>query len=389
MSTSNHSSGHFLLDIQSDGSLVTYPANNSPDGIDWSYWSYSYVVLIRLGVLFLNTSAYGVRILANSSHPDKYETTIYRATLDADGIFRLYLHHFKSDNSSSMLMEWSNQCEVSDFCGLDSYCSAIGSKAGCNCYPGFDFINTSNKFLGCHRNFNEDDCGRSEDPEMLYNVASLENMWWADRPYSVKPIEDKACGKSCLEDCNCGAVLYTDTSCSKYKLPLRYGRIKNATKPSVAFFKVYHPRQFHEVLIESKKSLILILSIILGSVLCLCLVLATSSILMYRHKFDRYRKLTENVNLGLAEEFTLRLFSYNELERATEGFQEELGRGSYGAVYKGTISEGGKTIVVKRLEKDVEEGTVNFGLKLLQLHELIIKTWFEYLAFVLREIGSF
>ena len=305
--------------------------------------------------------------MANSSHPDKYETTIYRATLDADGIFRLYLHHFKSDNSSSMLMEWSNQCEVSDFCGLDSYCSAIGSKAGCNCYPGFDFINTSNKFLGCHRNFNEDDCGRSEDPEMLYNVASLENMWWADRPYSVKPIEDKACGKSCLEDCNCGAVLYTDTSCSKYKLPLRYGRIKNATKPSVAFFKVYHPRQFHEVLIESKKSLILILSIILGSVLCLCLVLATSSILVYRHKFDRYRKLTENVNLGLAEEFTLRLFSYNELERATEGFQEELGRGSYGAVYKGTISEGGKTIVVKRLEKDVEEGDREFRAEIIAI----------------------
>ncbi|XP_023901210.1 G-type lectin S-receptor-like serine/threonine-protein kinase LECRK1 [Quercus suber] len=367
VSTSNHSSGHFLLDIQSDGSLVAYPVNNSLDGIDRLYWSDRYVVLTRSGVLFLNTSAYGVRILANSSHPDKNGTTIYRATLDADGIFRLYLHHFKSDNSSSMLMEWSNPCEVIGFCGLNSYCSAIGSKAGCNCYPGFDFINTSNKFLGCHQNFNEDDCGRSEDPEMLYNVASLENMWWADRPYSVKLIEEKACGKSCLEDCNCGAVLYTDTYCSKYKLPLRYGRIRYATKPSIAFFKVYHPRQVHEVLIESKKSLILILSIILGSVLCLCLVLATSSILVYRHKFDRYRKLTENVNLGLAEEFTLRLFSYNELERATEGFQEELGRGSYGAVYKGTISEGRKTIVVKRFEKDVEEGDCEFRAEIIAI----------------------
>ena len=367
VSTSNHSSGHFSLNIQSDGSLVAYPVNHSPDGFDRLNWSYSHVVLTRLGVLFLNTSAYGVRILANSSHPDKNGTTIYRATLDADGIFRLYLHHFKSDNSSSMLMEWSNQCEVSGFCGLNSYCSAIGSKAGCNCYPGFDFINTSSKFLGCHQNFNEDDCGRSEDPEMLYNVASLENMWWADRPYSAKPIKEKACGKSCLEDCNCGAVLYTDAYCSKYKLPLRYGRIRNATQPSVAFFKVYHPRQVHEVLIESKKSLILILSIILGSVLCLCLVLATSSILVYRHKFDRYRKLTENVNLGLAEDFTLRLFSYNELERATEGFQEELGRGSYGALYKGTISEGGKTIVVKRLEKDVEEADCEFRAEFIAI----------------------
>ncbi|KAM3696347.1 hypothetical protein ACJW31_06G031900 [Castanea mollissima] len=317
VSTSDHSSGHFSLNMQSDGSLVAYPVNNSQDDII-QYWSPNYgvdgdaeLILTRLGVLFLNTSSYGVRILANGSYPDKDGTNIYRATLDADGLFRF------------------------GFCGLNSYCSAIDSKADCNCYPGFDFVNTSNKFLGCHQNFNEDDCRRK-------------NMWWTDRPYSVKLMEEKACGKSCLEDCNCGALLYMDAYCSKYKLPLRYGR---ATKPTIAFFKVYHPHQVHEVLIESKRSLILILSIILGSFLCLCLVLATSSILVYRHKFDRYRKLTENVNLGLAEEFTLWLFSYSELESATEGFQEELGRGSYGA----------------RLEKDVEEGDREFRAEIIAI----------------------
>ncbi|KAF3948951.1 hypothetical protein CMV_025114 [Castanea mollissima] len=321
VSISDHSSGRYSLNMELDGNLVAYPVNSSDDAS--AYWSsdtsksgyVAHLVLTRLGVLLVRASGLEVSILANSSYPDKNGTTIYHATLDADGIFRLYLHQIKSGNSSSMLMEWSalsNQCEVKGFCGLNSYCSGKGSKADCNCYPGFDFINTSNKFLGCHQNFNEDDCGRSEDPEMLYNVASLENVWWTNDPYSVKLIEKKACGKSCLEDCNCGAVLYRDAYCSKYKLPHRYGRIRNATKPSIAFFKVYHPCQVHEVvqvhevLIESKKSLILILSIILGSVLCLCLVLATSSMLVYRHKFDRYRKLTENVNLGLAEEFTLR-----------------------------------------------------------------------------------
>ncbi|KAK4576052.1 hypothetical protein RGQ29_026848 [Quercus rubra] len=345
VSISDHSSGRYSLYMEVDGNLVAYPVNSSDDA----------------SVLLVRASGLEVSIFANSSYPDKNGTNIYRATLDADGIFRLYLHHFKSDNSSSMLMEWSalsNQCEVKGFCGLNSYCSGKGSKADCYCYPGFDFIDTHNKVLGCYQNFNEDDydCGRSEDPAMLYNVASLENVWW-DGSYSIMPIEQKDCGQSCVEDCNCGAVLYTDAQCRNYKLPLRYGRIIYANKSTIAFFKVSKVRK---VLIGSKRSLILMLSLMLGSVLSLCFVLATSSILVYRHKFDRYRKLSENVNLGLAEEFSLQLFSYNELESATDGFKEELGRGSYGAVYKGTISEGGKTIAVKRLEKEVEEGDREF-----------------------------
>ena len=59
-------------------------------------------------------------------------------------------------------------------------------------------------------------------------------------------------------------------------------------------------------------------------------------------------------------DLTLQSFSYNELESATDGFKEELGRGSFGAVYKGAISKGGKTIAVKRLEKAVEEGEQKF-----------------------------
>jgi hypothetical protein len=137
----------------------------------------------------------------------------------------------------------TNQCEVSGFCGLNSYCSGMGSFAECKCYPGFDFINSKNKFLGCHQNFNEDDCRRSKDPTMLYNVASLENVSWKDYPFSVITLlqlemEKESCGKSCVEDCNCGAVLYTGDDCKKYKLPLRYGRIRNANISTTAFFKV-------------------------------------------------------------------------------------------------------------------------------------------------------
>ncbi|KAM3696353.1 hypothetical protein ACJW31_06G032500 [Castanea mollissima] len=394
-SMSDHSSGHYSLNMQDDGNLVAYPVNSSNNTID-AYWAsgtnygfYASLNLSRLGVLFVHPILEQRDILANSSYPDKNGTTIYRATLDADGIFRLYLHHFKSDNGSIKLMEWSalsDQCDVKGFCGLNSYCSRMGSKADCNCYPGFDFINTSNKFLGCYHNFSEDDCRRSKDPAMVYNATSLENIVLrGNYPYAVKPMLKANCGQFCLEDCNCGAVSYTDSNCRKYKLPLRYGRI-NANESTITFFKLkgIHSTQIPELFIGSKRSLILILSVILGAVSCLCLVLAASSFFVYRQKLVRYRKLSENANLGLAEEFTLRLFSYNELESATDGFKEELGRGSYGVVYKGIISSGGKTIAVKRLEEAVKEGEREFQAEITAIARTHHKNLVRVLGFCIE-----
>ncbi|XP_062147776.1 G-type lectin S-receptor-like serine/threonine-protein kinase LECRK1 [Alnus glutinosa] len=381
VSKSNQSTGRYSLLIQHDRELVARPVNSS-DEFDESYDTFWFaetktrsaettaggpfidLTLNLSGVLFLRGMS--VRILASSHYPDnKNGTIIHRATLDADGIFRLYVHqYFESDNSSSMLVEWkalASQCEVSGFCGFNSYCSVDGNKALCNCFPGFHFVNTSNKFLGCFRNFDDNAFTRSENPAMQYGVDHLENIMWSDYPYSVVQMKKEDCGKSCLEDCNCAAVLYTGGSCNKYKLPLRYSRVsKNIS--ATAFFKVIRRIPVgQKVLPESKRGLVFILAITLGSIIsCLCVIFAIYTLFRYRHQVYRYRSLSENTNLELIEEFALRPYSYNELEKATEGFKEELGKGSFGVVYKGTISGGNKTIAVKRLEKIVEEGHREF-----------------------------
>ncbi|KAE7998297.1 hypothetical protein FH972_002855 [Carpinus fangiana] len=357
VSTSNQSSGQFFLYMHYDGNLAAYPRSTyAPSDSFWSSGTNNsgtdvMLTLNRSGVLFLHGDRLGVHILARSHYPDKKNVTIiHRATLDTDGIFRLYSHHFESDNSSSMVVEWSslaNQCEVGGFCGWSSYCSGVGAnKAECKCYPGFEFVDTSNKFLGCYRNFNNNDCRRSKDPAMLYRIVPLENILWGDYPYSSEQMKKEDCKISCLKDCNCGAALYTGDSCAKYRLPLRYSRASKSIS-ATAFFKVIrkniptppialHPETVGPK-IERKRGLILVLGITLGSISCLCFMFAIYTIFRYKHQVYRYRTLSENTNLGLIEEFTLRSFSYNELEQATDGFKEELGKGTSGVVYQGTI----------------------------------------------------
>ena len=88
--------------------------------------------------------------------------------------------------------------------------------------------------------------------------------------------------------------------------------------------------------------------------------------------------------MELAEEFTLRLFSYHELDSATDGFKEELGKGSFGAVYKGTMSKGGKTIAVKRLEKAAEEGEREFRAEITAIARTHHKNLVQVLGFCIE-----
>ncbi|CBI37591.3 unnamed protein product, partial [Vitis vinifera] len=156
----------------------------------------------------------GGQNLSNILSSSKTESSAIGATLDVDGVFRLYSHSFGNSNISSVSIMWSafkNPCDVKGLCGVNGLCSSNGTNANCSCVPGFVSIN-------------------------------------------------------------------------------------------------------------------------------------------------REKTLSENA----MEEFTLRSFSYNDLEKATDGFREELGRGPFGAVYKGTIAQGNQTIAVKRLEKVVEEGEREF-----------------------------
>ena len=103
---------------------------------------------------------------------------------------------------------------------------------------------------------------------------------------------------------------------------------------------------------ETKKEVRLDILIISVSLVAFAIiVLAISGIVIYKSCVFGYRNTSNNGNIVLSDhDFAPRSFTYAELEKMTDDFKEELGRGSFGIVYKGAIGNGQKFVAVKRLQ---------------------------------------
>ncbi|KAG7982939.1 hypothetical protein I3843_04G078900 [Carya illinoinensis] len=375
LTESDHSTGRFNLEMQLDGNLVLYPANtaNTPGDAYWStgtdFCGNSKCQL----VLYLNNTG-PLSILNGTSlkhsvydgGSDNTGNTIYRATLDSDGNFRLYSHAYDDRGnfnvSNSVWEALLGLCEVKSFCGFNSYCTYDDGKPYCACLPGTNNF-SSERSLGCERNFSEAGCrGGKEINAAFYSIETMENMQWEDHPYAVTSMSEEECKTSCLEECNCGAALFDSQKCRKHTLPLIYVRRSDASQGSTAFLKIGTSRSPKKPLVVVRKTtMVEILLMTFGLTVFSVVSLTISGLLIFKSRVLRYKRLLENGNVGPAEEITLRLFSYNELKRATNGFKEEIGKGSFGAVYKGALYKAKRLVAVKRLEKaGIEDGEREF-----------------------------
>ncbi|XP_059436909.1 G-type lectin S-receptor-like serine/threonine-protein kinase LECRK4 [Corylus avellana] len=321
-------------------------------------------------VIINGSSLHTVRTLHIASSATN-NNTIYRSTLDADGIFRLYSHGYEESGDFNVSTLWealTDRCEVKAFCGFNSYCTFNDNEPYCLCLPGTDFVDPNDRSLGCEKNFSEAVCIGGKENEALYRIQTMDNMEWGDLPYVVAALSTKEeCSRSCLEDCSCGVAQFKSESCWKQSLPLRYvRRTKNKEtvffKDGITSLKSSNETDNQQVPLEvvRKTAIVEILLVTFGFTAFSCVALAISGLFVFKCRVLRYQRLIENGNLGLNEEVTLRLFSYNELKRATNGFKEELGKGSFGAVYKGALYKGRRLVAVKRLEKLIEEGEREF-----------------------------
>ncbi|KAJ6741029.1 RUST RESISTANCE KINASE LR10-RELATED [Salix purpurea] len=241
-------------------------------------------------------------------------------------------------------------------------------------FLGTAYVDPNRRFQGCERNYNEGSCKDTNEMASLYNITVMEQITWDDNAYIKLPMTEEGCRKSCLEDCNCAGALYESGFCNKQKYPVKYAWRIGQNQSSKVFFKVAlesikssnHSSAIGMVR-TSKKAVVQILVMSLAFITWCLVALSISGFFILKSRVIKGRMQMESGNFGMARELTLRAFSYRELKKATRGFKEELGKGSSGAVYKGTLYKGKKAIAVKRLEKVVSESEREFLTEMLKV----------------------
>ncbi|RWR77828.1 G-type lectin S-receptor-like serine/threonine-protein kinase RLK1 [Cinnamomum micranthum f. kanehirae] len=353
LTESNFSNGRFQLRLLNDGNLVLntigFPTERANDAyyVSNTYGSGFRVLFNESGyisILRRDGSLLNITQTSTGSPMDFY----YRATLDFDGVFRQYRYPKPKQRNGETAENWSiissiprptEICRVtpskegSGICGFNSYCRVGNNEERhtCECPDGYSFFDPNDKYKGCKQDHAVElrqacdlDKQRMGD---VFEMIPIENTNW---PLSdselLTPYDEAQCSKACLEDCLC-AVAISGGGCWKKKLPLSNGRM-DPGEVGKALIKVL--KQDRTQAGKRKKdqgSLILAGSILLGcSAFLNFLFLLGIPLSIY---FSFHKKLLKAQPDSSMLAMNLRSFTYMELEEMTDGFKEELGRGSF------------------------------------------------------------
>ncbi|XP_057788940.1 G-type lectin S-receptor-like serine/threonine-protein kinase LECRK3 [Salvia miltiorrhiza] len=362
---SDRGGGIFRLKMQVDGNLVQYPVN-TPD-TDRAGGNVS-LNLDSDGRLYLLNGSAPLRNITRGELPTREFVNLMR--LDAGGLFRIYSLSLNPPGDWNWTRRWSSTddaCVPKGFCGANSFCVQMDTVPECRCLLGFDFIQLGNYTAGCSRAaFQWEGCPKTNGSS--YEMRPVENTEWQENSYenlNTATVED--CSRACLADCNCEVAFFGDGQCRKQRLPLTYGR-RSLGNSNMALLRVTTtttttttnspPAIRGKVIKRERRSGILVIAI--GIAFMFTGALALSISVIYAHQ--RRRRISEDEGASLVEDICLQAFIFEHLSEATNGFEEELGRGASGTVFKGVLRQ--KAVAVKRLEKEFAQGEREFQTEL-------------------------
>ncbi|CAK9319783.1 unnamed protein product [Citrullus colocynthis] len=135
------------------------------------------------------------------------------------------------------------------------------------------------------------------------------------------------------------------------------------------------PDRFQTVIFETEKMGIstgILAAIIVGSVFCILLIVAVTVLLVTRH--SRYHQVLSRKNLSSTIGLKIdgvKAFSFKEVQLATGNFNcsTQVGRGGYGKVYKGILSDN-LVVAIKRAEEGSLQGQKEFLTEIKLLSRL-------------------
>ncbi|XP_062083434.1 G-type lectin S-receptor-like serine/threonine-protein kinase LECRK3 [Humulus lupulus] len=401
-SESNYSRGKYYFKVD-DGDLVFYYGS-------WPYWKENDVFQVTFnpsGSIYLESQNGTVlKWLTTSSNSNFSKGFYQRAILEYDGIFRHYIYPKDEDGPDSKEWpsgEWSyispstpeNSCSsFQDFsepgnCGYNSYCNTEKDRLNCNCPTGYTFIDPNDKLKGCRPNFKAQSCDEDSDDVNHFQMYRMDNINWAGGDYELfEAVNEGSCKNSCLVDCFCALVVYENQNCHMKKYPFSKG-IRNNMIEGKTLIKVRSdnstskPSRSRHLKREDQTTLIVIGSVLVSSSVFLNILLLITSLVLY---FRLCHKASITKSNETMPEKNLQNFTFAELEKATDGFNEQLGVGAFGVVFKGILDLGNNdslAIAVKRLDNNnmVEEGEQEFKAEVMSIGRTNHKNLVQLIGF--------
>ncbi|KAF3441159.1 hypothetical protein FNV43_RR15070 [Rhamnella rubrinervis] len=392
----NYSKGRFMFSLQSDGNLVLYAKHSPSDFDNNSYWASDTnrnnsieLVSNMSGSIYL-ASNNGSIIYTISPNVVSSKDFYQRAILEHDGVFRRYVYPKSSTTSNiSTQRAWfslsttpSNMCLILvdekgvGPCGFNSYCMNDQGRPTCHCPQGYSFIDPNDSSKGCKQDFVSQNCDDHEaSPQAdVFRFYEMPNGDWLRSDYNhFEAVTEEFCRQNCLADCFCAAATFRDGFCYKKKSPLSNGRIDSsiAGKTIVKIRKLGNSSttsqgQGSGLSKPEKKgrnsTLIVVGSVLLSSSVFLNIFLLLVTLLVTR---SNNLKKTKEIQQGLIfPGMDLICFTYEEIKKITNEFEEEIGSGASGTVFKGLVPSDGHNgnycVAVKRFKNIVAQSETEF-----------------------------
>jgi hypothetical protein len=261
-------------------------------------------------------------------------------------------------------------------CGPNGYSilDAVNSQYTCACPAHYSFIDEQRVDKGCKPDFQPQSCDLDDRAAtMQFQFTSMHNVDWPQADYEMYTFISKdLCQQLCLADCFCAVAVFRDVNdtCWKKKMPLSNGVMADTVQRTV-FIKVPKNNRSESELVRSARwkkdkkywilgsSLFLVCSVLANLLLIYVLFGMYSIIIKQRKEVPSLQQPSSNIIW-----MPLKTFTYSELESATGGFQEVLGTGASGVVYKGKLQdEIGTSIAVKKIDKLEHETEKEFTIE--------------------------
>lgn len=258
------------------------------------------------------------------------------------------------DNVQKWFLIWSEpktQCEVNAYCGAYGVCNALSFPV-CNCLLGFkarfDKSWTLRDYSGGCERTTKLERGNTNTSDIKTDIfGEYRYMKLPDNPQLVSFRNAAGCKSICLSNFSCTAYAYDTKACSTWS-----GDLFNMQQLAVDDIngKVIYIRLHSSEFSKNNKG---ILYGAVGGSIVVVLVIASLILIAIKMKIlGRANEIAKPV------EGTVVAFGYKDLQTATKNFSEMLGRGSFGSVFKGTLTDS-TVIAVKKLE-GIRQGEKQF-----------------------------